>query len=128
MELQGTLCSGLGEGATFTELDWVAHEFRERLGFAPHPGTVNLSLTGDEWLKVRARLKEMAGIAIIPPPGFCAAKCFSVLLNGRVGGFAILPDVPDYPATKLEIVAPVFVRQELNLQDGDCVNLRIDIE
>jgi CTP-dependent riboflavin kinase len=128
MELQGTLCSGLGEGATFTELDWVAHEFREKLGFAPHPGTVNLSLTGDAWMNARARLRQTAGVAIDPPPGFCAAKCFAVLLNEQVEGFAVLPEVPDYPANKLEIVAPVFVRRVLKLQDGDRVNLRIDIE
>jgi riboflavin kinase len=127
MELQGTLCSGLGEGASFTQLDWVAHAFREKLGFVPHPGTVNLNLTGDAWSKARARLRQTAGIAIIPPPGFCAAKCFAVLLNERVEGFAVLPEVPDYPANKLEIVAPVFVRRELNLRDSDCVNLWIDI-
>jgi CTP-dependent riboflavin kinase len=127
MELQGTLCSGLGEGAAFTELDWVAHAFREKLGFAPHPGTVNLSLTGDAWLKARARMRQAAGIAITPPPEFCAAKCFAVRLNEQVDGFAVLPEVPDYPADKLEIVAPVFVRRELKLQDGDCVKLRIDV-
>lgn len=128
MELHGTLCSGLGEGAAFTQLDWVAQAFREKLGFAPHPGTVNLSLTGDAWIKTRASLSQTAGIVIAPPAGFCAAKCFAVLLNEQLEGYAVLPEVSGYPADKLEIVAPVFVRRELKLQDGDRVNLRIDIE
>jgi CTP-dependent riboflavin kinase len=35
--LQGRLCSGLGEGAGFTALDWVEHQFHAKLGFGPIP-------------------------------------------------------------------------------------------
>jgi CTP-dependent riboflavin kinase len=39
--LQGRLCSGLGEGAGFTALDWVEHQFHAKLGFGhiPAPST-----------------------------------------------------------------------------------------
>lgn len=128
MELEGKLCSGLGEGSAFTQLDWVVREFREKLGFIPHPGTLNLSLTGDAWQQASTLLRQTDGIAINPPPGFCAAKCFEVVLNERVKGAVVLPEVSGYPAGKLEIVAPVPVRQELSVRDGDCVKLRIDIK
>ena len=127
VELEGELCSGLGEGAIFTEIDWVARAFRERLGFIPYPGTLNLSLSGDDWAQARALLCRVPGIPIEPPPGFCAAKCFAVTLNECVDGAAVLPDVADYPADKFEIVAPVAVRRELGLQDGDRVRLRVKI-
>lgn len=127
MELEGTLCSGLGEGAMFTQLDWVVNEFRNKLGYVPHPGTFNLSLKGDAWVEASTKLRQTTGIAINPPPGFCAAKCFEVVLNERVKGAAVLPEVPDYPANKLEIVAPVSIRRELHLHDGDGVTLRINI-
>ena len=68
------------------------------------------------------------GITIEPQPGFCSAKCFAVLIDGSVAGAALLPDVGDYPANKLEIVAPVAVRQELHLNDGDRVTLQLQIE
>lgn len=128
MELEGTLRSGLGEGAMFTQLDWVAREFREKLGFVPHPGTLNLALCGETWAVARARLSDAAGITIEPPPGYCAAKCFEVLINDCVKGAAVLPDIRDYPTDKLEIVAPVALRQKLRLRDGDLVNLRLDFQ
>lgn len=126
--LEGRLCSGLGDGAGFTSLDWVEHQFHHKLGFWPYPGTVNLKLAGRDWHAARDAMKAAPGIAIDPLPGFCAAKCFTVLLEGRVAGAAILPDIPDYPADKLEIVCPIAVRQELQLQDGDRVSLRLNIE
>ena len=65
------------------------------------------------------------GIAIDPPPGFCAAKCFAVVIDGCVEGAAILPEVDAYPEDKLEIVAAVAVRQALHLRDGDTVRLQL---
>jgi CTP-dependent riboflavin kinase len=50
------------------------------------------------------------------------------LCSGLGEGAAILPDVEGYPADKLEIVAPVAVRRELHLNDGDHVTLRLQIE
>lgn len=125
--LEGRLCSGLGAGAGFTALDWVAHQFHARLGFQPHPGTLNLSLAGPDWDAARAAMQAASGIAIEPPQGFCAAKCFVVLVEGVIAGAAILPDVADYPADKLEIVAPVAVRRELRLHDGSRVSLQLHI-
>lgn len=125
--LEGRLCSGLGEGAGFTALDWVEHQFHAKLGFWPYPGTLNLALAGRDWDTARDAMQAAPGIAIEPPPGFCAAKCFAVLIAGRVAGAAIVPDIPDYPADKLEIVAPVAVRQELHLTDGDLLSLHLQI-
>lgn len=125
--LEGRLCSGLGEGAGFTALDWVEHQCHAKLGFWPYPGTLNLNLTGRDWDAARDAMQAAPGIAIEPPPGFCAAKCFAVLIAGRVAGAAIVPDILDYPSDKLEIIAPVAVRQELRLNDGDRLNLRLQI-
>lgn len=126
--LEGELCSGLGEGTTFTRIDWVAREFRDKLGYVPYPGTLNLILSGDAWEQTRERLQQAAGIAIVPPRGYCAAKCFEVLINDCIEGAAVLPEVADYPPDKLEIVAPIAVRQELKLRDGDRISVRVRIE
>lgn len=127
IELEGRLCGGMGEGALFTQLDWVVREIRKKLGFAPYPGTFNLLMTGPAWADARCRMRQAAGIAIEPPGGFCAAKCFPVVINDRIEGAAVMPDVADYPDDKFEILAPVGVRQELDLRDGDAVRLRVEI-
>ncbi len=123
--LAGCLRSGLGEGAGFTSLDWVADQFRDKLGFRPYPGTLNLSLQGADWESARQAMDQAPGIAIRPPPGFCAAKCFTLVIDGRIQGAAVLPEVPDYPGDKLEIVSPVAVRDALRLSDGDCITLHL---
>ena len=127
LTLEGCLQSGLGEGAGFVALDWVSHQFHTRLGFWPFPGTLNLSLTGGEWQTAREALLSAPGIPIQPPPGFCAAKCFRVFIDGRIEGAIVLPDVADYPADKLELVAPIAVRTELGLADGDLVTLQVEL-
>lgn len=126
VELEGVVCSGLGEGARFTTLEWVADEFRRRLGFAAWPGTLNLKLEGARWRAWRSGLAERPGIAVQPPPGFCAAKCFAVVLDDRVRAAAVFPDVAGYPEDRIEIVAPVALRAALGLADGDRLRLRLE--
>lgn len=127
LSLEGKLQSGLGEGAGFVALDWVSHQFHQRLGFWPFPGTLNLSLDGGEWLTTRDALLSAPGIPIEPPPGFCAAKCFRVRIDGRIEGAIVLPEVDDYPTDKLELVAPIAVRTALRLADGDLVTLQVEL-
>lgn len=125
VEVEGVVCSGLGEGTRFTTIDWVVEEFRTRLGFVPSPGTFNLRMHGARWEALRLRLLAARGIAITPPHGFCAAKCFPVRLAGRLSGALVLPDMDDYPPDKLEVIAPLPVRRTLGLADGDAVPLHV---
>jgi len=125
LDLEGTVAPGLGVGARFTSLAWVADAFEARLGFRPHPGTFNLKMEGASWEAARRRLASVPGIGIPPAQGFCAARCFRVLLEGRVAGAAVIPDVADYPADKLEVVAPVSVVESLGLGPGSRVRLRL---
>jgi CTP-dependent riboflavin kinase len=122
-EFEGIVCSGLGEGERFTALEWVSSEFRRKLGFAAWPGTLNLRVSGPAWQRWRAALAERAGIRIDPAPGYCAAKCFPALLNGRVHAAAVFPDVPGYPEDKLELIAPLALRCALALSEGDVVRV-----
>lgn len=125
IEFEGEVCSGLGEGAGFVALDWAASEFRRTLGYEPWPGTLNLRMAGAAWARWRQGLTVNDGIAIAPPPGFCAARCFVVQLDGRVRAAAVVPDVGDYPPDKLELVAPVALRDALQLRDGSMVSVRV---
>lgn len=125
LELEGTAAAGLGAGAHFTSLAWVADAFEARLGFRPHPGTFNLRMDGAAWEAARRRLAAARGIEIPPAEGFCAARCFRVLLGGQVTGAAVFPDVPDYPADKLEVVAPVSVVEVLGVRPGARVQVRL---
>lgn len=123
--LQGTLCSGLGEGAGFTGLDWVRSEFRDKLGFEPYPGTFNLQMDATSLRKARRLLARESGIRIHPAPGFCAATCFHVVVADRVTGAVVIPEVDDYPTDKLEVISAVPVRATLGAVDGDRVIISV---
>jgi CTP-dependent riboflavin kinase len=123
--LVGEACSGVGEGASFTQLAWVRRAFLARLGFEPYPGTFNLRMGGPEWEAARRILAREPGIAIAPEPGYCAAKCFHVVVAGRITGAVVFPEVAGYPADKFELISAVPVRQTLGVKDGDAVAVRV---
>jgi CTP-dependent riboflavin kinase len=123
--LEGEACSGLGEGASFTALDWVRREFLAKLGFEPYPGTFNLRMGGPEWEAARRVMDAEPGIVITPEPGFCAAKCFHVVIAGCITGAVVFPAVPGYPGDKFEVISAVPVRQALGVADGDRVTISV---
>ncbi len=125
LALAGEACSGLGEGASFTALDWVRREFLAKLGFEPYPGTFNLRMRGPEWAAARRLLAQEAGIGITPEAGFCAAKCFHVVIAGCITGAVVFPEVAGYPDDKFEVISAVPVRQALGLADGDRVAVSV---
>lgn len=125
---QGTVCSGLGQGQVFTQLDWVQAQLAGQLGWQAHPGTLNLRLAGPEWERLRTAMQASAGLPIEPPAGFCAAKCFRAELGQqRLPAAVVLPEVAAYPADQLELVAPVRLRDALGLADGASLRLVVEL-
>ena len=131
-KITGVVCSGLGEGAAFMSLDWVRRVLSERLGFTPYPATLNLLLESDEEIRSWKEIQSEAKGVEIPPPdeAFCHARCWRVQvassrMNGekRVEGAILLPQVPNYPSDKIEVVAPVHIKDSLGVHDGDKLTL-----
>ncbi len=120
----GRLASGLGEGASFTRLDWARRAFLDRVGIDPWPGTLNLALDDPAERAGWAHIAAGPALRIEPPdPAWCAARLFLVTIAGRIAGAVVLPEVPSYPADKIEVIAAVNVRAALGLRDGDAVTL-----
>ncbi|MCL4294987.1 MAG: HAD-IA family hydrolase [Anaerolineae bacterium] len=127
LTLTGQVVTGLGQGASFTQLDWVRSQFVTKLGLDPHPGTLNLHLRHPGDLTQWVGLKGQAGCPIVPPdPAWCEARGYPVRIAGRLPGAIILPDVPGYPQAQIEVIAALPVRQELGLTDGDSLSLAIN--
>lgn len=106
-------------------LEWVQKSLREGLGFAPYPATLNLRLESESekavWQEVK---REMSGLSIASPdPSFCQARCFLVDIEGKVRGAVLLPGVEGYPVDKLEVIAPVRLKDALRLRDGAKITL-----
>lgn len=125
IEFEGIVNAGLGEGARFTAIDWVGAALRRATGFDPWPGTLNLRLDETAQRAWQRAQHLCPGIVIDPAPGFCPARCHLLWLAGRVRAAAVVPEVDGYPADKLEIVAPVALREALGLRDGNRVRVRV---
>jgi len=120
----GKIISGAGEGAYFTQIDWVQQQCNEKLGFKPYPGTLNLEIL-EEFLPVIEILDQKRGLELISPdPQFCNAMVFQVSLQDIIGAI-ILPEekVRVHPENIIEIIAPVNIKASLNVKDGDSVTV-----
>ena len=124
--LKGRITEGLKESSFFTHIPWVREQFIRKLGIDPYPGTLNLDIIDAQDAEKLREIKERKGIEIIPvEPGFCSAKCFHVLVCGKIKGALIIPQVPDYPESKLEIISSDRIRDVLSLKVGDLVPVEI---
>jgi len=122
--LSGKIISGAGQGAYFTQIEWVQQQCLEKLGFKPHPGTLNLEISSDD-VPIIESLGKAGGTELISPdPGFCNAKAFPVLL-GKIKGAIIMPEekVRIHPENIIEIIAPLNIKASLCVKDGDTVTL-----
>jgi riboflavin kinase len=122
--IKGIVFSGKGEGTSFIKLPWVRKQIAEKLGFTPHPGTLNIKLTAES-LKLRTSLEEKEAIEISPAAGFHHGKCFKAYLINNLRCAVVIPETPDYPRDIIEVIAPINLREKLQLRDGDYVEVKI---
>jgi len=124
--IYGKAVKGLRESSSFTEIPWVRGQFISKLGFTPYPGTFNLEVKEETSLKKLKKVKEGRGIEILPmESGFCSARCYHVLVGDKIEGVMVIPEVTGYPDSKLEIIAPCNIKDELEISDGDLVKVEI---
>lgn len=124
--LKGRITEGLKESSFFTHIPWVKEQFITKLGIDPYPGTLNLDITDAQEVEKLKEIRNRKGIEIIPAePGFCSAKCFHVLVCGKIKGALIIPQVADYPESKLEIISSDRITDVLSLKVGDLVPVEI---
>lgn len=133
LALRGAITGGMGEGRHYITLPGYAEQFRERLGYDPFPGTLNVNLTEES---VRRR-GEMAGIDAVPIDAwegedrtYGAATCYGVTLVAGDERYeavhAIVPDRTHHDDDQLELIAPDRLRDALDLADGDAVEVRVE--
>ncbi len=127
--LEGTVFTGLGEGAYYTTKEHYKKQFIEKLGFEPYPGTLNLKLTTDYDIKTRTELEAYPAIEIEgfknEDRTFGIVKCYPVIIENKVKGTIITALRTHYDVSVLEILAPVCLRKHLNLKDGNKVKVEV---
>ena len=122
MKLSGVLTTGLGEGAFFMSMGHYRNEIRQKLGFDAYPGTLNIKTNG----KV-----SFGGLSKIRIEGYTSnekkfggAICYRAKLK-NIEGAIIVPDLTKHDKKIIEFIAPVYLRSELKLEDGDEITIEL---
>ena len=132
VELTGTVTSGMGEGRHYITLDGYMEQFREKLGYEPFPGTLNVDLTAESMRK-RARLDALEPITIegwesedrTYGPAYCYPATVSAGGETAEPAHVISPERTHHGENQLELIAPVELREEIDLDDGTEVTVSV---
>ncbi len=121
----GTVFSGSGNGKKFVCLPWVKQQIKEKLGFSPYPGTLNLHLNKEN-TKKKILLENTNAIIIEPQIGYCPGILFKACIKSLECAI-VTPKVPNYPSDVIEIISSVYLREHLNLADGSLVTISVSV-
>lgn len=132
--VKGVVFSDLGQAGAFLAVDWVRDAIRERVGFEPFPGTLNVRARGADLTRWEEIRRDGGKISLTSPdPAFCGAFLLTGSLQGtesqpgsRERIAVVVPEVEDYPADKLEIIAAVSLKETRSVRDGDELTVVFD--
>lgn len=119
----GAVTSGLGKGAVFMSIDYYKQQIKEKLGFEAYTGTLNLAVDK----KQTSLLNELTPIRIEgfkkDDTSYGGINCYKARIE-NIDGYVIIPDLTEHNDT-IEFIAPVNLKSELNLKDGDKVKIEL---
>ncbi len=128
--LEGIAVSGFGDGAYYLSREGYKRQFKEKLGFEPFPGTLNIKLSGASDLESAQKMHSAPGIQIEEFSGegrkFGKAKCFKAEING-VRGAVIIPQRSHYGREIVEIASPENLRKKLSLKEGSEIVAKVEL-
>jgi riboflavin kinase len=134
IDFEGRVMSGMGEGAYYMSLEGYRRQFRERLGYEPYPGTLNVQLNDQIYMNARRDLGKHPSIFL---EGFSDGtrtygwvKCYRALINdGVVDNAAVLVlERTHYDDTMLEVIAPESIKQKAGIENGDRIKVQVRLD
>ncbi|HXG14145.1 MAG TPA: DUF120 domain-containing protein [Candidatus Nitrosotenuis sp.] len=131
IELNGTLISGMGEGAYYMSLKGYTKQFSSKIGYVPFPGTLNVKLNKKEDVEALRQLNTIEGIKI---DGFSDGKrtygwvkCYHCILNDKIDCELILLERTHHDNSVVELISESDIRKKANLKNGSKITIRIPL-
>ncbi len=127
IKFSGALVTGLKEGKYYLSQNGYISQVKEKLGFSPFPGTLNIQIAANQ-IEKRLELRAREGIGI---NGFESAgrefgpmKAYKCRINHTQAAI-VFPERSHHGLNVLEIIAPVNLRSHLKIKDGDTVHCEV---
>ncbi|WP_420545969.1 DUF120 domain-containing protein [Nitrosopumilus sp.] len=132
LELEGTLVSGMGEGAYYMGLKGYTKQFKSKIGYVPFPGTLNVRLDQKIHQEAVKHLEALDGIKIKSfsdgKRTYGWVKCFSAKINNSLDCVLILLERTHHDDSIIEIISNLCIRKVGKLKDGSKISITIPIE
>jgi riboflavin kinase len=130
--LTGRVTEGSGDARHFISLSGYREQFREKLGYEPFAGTLNVELTGES-VRHRTKVTASDGITIEGwedgDQSYGPAYCYPTEIEaagGRCSTVHIIEPVRTRHGEEVvELLAPVKLRDELPCGDGEYVSIHV---
>ncbi len=124
MELFGTVTSGRGKGAYFMSQPIYKSQFKQKLNFIPFPGTLNIKIGQNEIDAIHNI--SMHKLTKIEGGGkFGDVLLIEAVLDDKINGAIVFPKKTTHGENILEFIAPQNIKEDLGVQDGDSVKIKI---
>lgn len=127
LEISGVVTSGFQEGRYYLSMPGYRNQIKEKLGFAPFPGTLNIRLDeADRWK--RQHLQQLDPVVI---SGFSdGRRTYGNLLAykcsiGRHECALVVPLRTHHGQGILEIISPVGIKKKFGMKDGDRIKITV---
>lgn len=133
IDFEGSVVSGMGEGAYYMSLEGYRRQFKDKLGYEPYPGTLNVRLVDQLYMNARRELGRHQSIFV---DGFSDStrtygwvKCYRAIINdGVVDNAAVLVlERTHYDDSMLEVIAPVSIKQAADIKNGDRIKVQVQL-
>lgn len=132
IDFEGHIITGMGEGAYYMSLNGYKKQFKEKLGYEPYPGTLNIKLNSLLFIEAK---KEMLKYPSIYIEGFSDqsrtfgwVKCYPAYINDsmNINSSILILERTHYDDSILEIIAPFSIKEQFSLKNGDYIKLKVN--
>ena len=124
--IRGIVSTGLGEGQYYVMQDGYKSQFKEKLGFMPAEGTLNIKVDEEEMEKLDT-VSESLHILIegfeSQGRSFGRVTCIPAVLGGKE--CAVVIPKRSHHTDVIEVLSKFYLRKTLGLKDGDTAELTI---
>ena len=130
LELNGSVISGLGEGAYYMSLNGYTKQFKVKIGYIPFPGTLNVKLNQLQATQIIQQLDDLDSVIIDPfsdgKRTYGWVKCFHATLNDSIKCELIRLERTHHDNSVIELVSKNNLRKIARLKTGSKVTIKID--
>jgi riboflavin kinase len=137
----GVVVEGMGEGGYYVRIKEYYEQFKKKLGFEPYYGTLNLQLNDLNKELLEENLKNRIPIRIIGfekkeekengnvKRKFGSVDCYKCIVSSldnqenKVNAAILRIKRTHHKKNIIEILAAPYLREELNLKDGDRIRI-----